>query len=222
MNSVKHAKKQLSVGNIMYWSVGALLLLVLLTTCLVSGLFAKYVISEEFYDSARVASTGIGKLELVEHKANDKKTANDKPTGEYELDMQDDDGVKRNTYTKVLPGTDIPKDPVVRIELNELTVSYTLYVKVIESDYFPENVTYKLTENWVKVGTDDGADIYQYNSVDPVTNEKTPFIFKAGMEYEYEEIHILKDDTLYVGEFYVGEGKSFTLSFDAWLKQVNE
>lgn len=204
MNRRTHAKKtELSAGNILYWSVGILLVLTMLTTCLVGGLFAKYVISDSFYDSARVASSGIGKMELWEHKAEETGVN----SGVYGL-LTEEDPVTGNDYEKVLPGVDIPKDPFIEIELKNAEVSYELYVQVTESN-LSETVTYKLTSDWTLAEelskADKGIYVYKYKgTIDPNFNGK---------------IKILKNDMLYVSEHYVGNGK-FSLTFSAYLMQA--
>ena len=195
----KHAKKSsYSVRNILYCVVGGLLVLTILTTWMVSGLFAKYVASENPVDSAHAASTGIVKFELLEHEASD--------TGKTGIYMQTANEVAGITYDKVIPGVDIPKDPFIRLELKNAEVDYALYVKVVESN-LPGTVTYSLTDSWELVDAANG--IYKYKSV-----------FEAGTQYA-GEIKILKEDTLYVSEHYVGNGQEFTLIFEAQLKQVD-
>ena len=203
MSRGKYAKKTgVSGGNILYWSVGILLVLTMLSTSLVGGLFAKYVISDGFYDSARVASSGIGKLELWEHKAEETGVN----SGIYEL-RTEDAPVTGNNYAKVLPGVDIPKDPFIELELKNAEVSYELYVKITESN-IPETVTYKLTSDWELAddsAADNGVYVYKYEgTIDPNFNGK---------------IKILKDDMLYISEHYVANGK-FSLTFSAYLMQA--
>ena len=208
MSRNKCVKIKRSAGDIVYRAVGILLMLTMLTSWLVSGLYAKYVISYTIGDSAKVAETGIMKLELWEHKANETKTETGGPGGKYELDLKDE--VKGNAYEKVLPGVDIPKDPFIRLELKDTVVGYELYVRAIESDPFPEYVTYELTSDWECVDPDNG--IYKYKDV-----------FEANKPYNYtdgSEIQILKDEMIYVSEHYVGSGQKFTLTFEAWLSQV--
>ena len=192
----KYAKSsQQSVSNIMFWAVGILLVFTMLSVWFVSGLYAKYVVTDSTSDSARVAEGS--DFELWEHKAN-------LVNGIYVLD--EEEKVLENAYEKVIPGVDIAKDPFISIDA-ELEVSYQLYIRVIESAYFPENVTYKLTDDWVPVN--ETLNIYKYK-----------YVFDAGSKYK-DEIQILKNDKLYVGEHYVGEGKEFSLAFDAWMRQVD-
>lgn len=192
----KYAKSsQQSVSNIMFWAVGILLVFTMLSVWFVCGLYAKYVVTDSASDSARVAEGS--DFELWEHKAT-------LVNGIYVLD--EEEKVLENAYEKVIPGVDIAKDPFITIDA-ELEVSYQLYIRVIESAYFPENVTYELTEDWELVNKT--LNIYKYK-----------YVFDAGSKYK-DEIQILKNDKLYVGEHYVGEGKEFSLAFDAWMRQVD-
>ena len=192
----KYAKSsQQSVSNIMFWAVGILLVFTMLSVWFVCGLYAKYVVTDSASDSARVAEGS--DFELWEHKAN-------LVNGIYVLD--EEEKVLENAYEKVIPGVEIAKDPFISIDA-ELEVSYQLYIRVIESAYFPENVTYELTEDWELVNKT--LNIYKYK-----------YVFDAGSKYK-DEIQILKNDKLYVGEHYVGEGKEFSLAFDAWMRQVD-
>ena len=52
-------KKRRNGGNILFWTVGSLLMLTMLSTWFVSGLFEKYVVSDNNDDSERVAMTGV-------------------------------------------------------------------------------------------------------------------------------------------------------------------
>ena len=195
MNRKKHTKKsQRATHNVMYWGVGILLVLTLLSTWLVSGLFAKYVISGHIMDSATVAKTGIGTMELLEHEA---KLDN----GIYLLDEKKE--VTENTYNRVIPGVDIAKDPFVKLDIDS-DVTYELYIKVVKSTSFPDTVTFELTEDWIEIDATNG--IYKYKNVFDTQFKGT--------------IKILKNDKLIVSEHYVGNSTDFTLTFSAWLVQV--
>lgn len=203
MDKSKYDKKsQLTAQNIVIWTVGILLMLTTLSTWLVSNLFAKYVINDTSENSATVAAGG-AVVELWEHKAN-------LNNGIYELDEATE--VIGYTYNKVIPGVDIAKDPFVRLEISNAEVSYALYVQITESNPFPDTVTYDVTQDWEVFDEDKG--IYKYKTV-----------FDAATPYE-GDIKILKDDTLYVSEHYVGKDEAgndleFSLTFSAWLKQVD-
>lgn len=198
--------KKLSVGNALSRTVGILLALTIFSVWLVCGMFAKYTTTGENSDSARVA-VGAQKVELREHAAFDASGYPDADGGEYRLDLMTE--VKKNTYAKVLPGVDIPKDPFIRMDLSNAEVSYELYVKVIQSEPFPDGVTYELTDQWDETET---PGVYRYKKY-----------FEAGKSYSYtgkNVIPILKNNKIYVSEHYVGSG-TFTLTFEAFLKQAH-
>lgn len=208
MHKRKYSKKsQLSVRNIMYRAVGILLVLTMLSVWFVSGLYAKYVISVSYQDSASVASIGSGNLQLREHEA-------ELITDEVEAVQQDgvyklnNTKVKGNTYDVVLPGVDIPKDPFIEIT-GEIEVPYELYLKVVKKD-LPDTVTYEMADGWkleeTETSQSDGiVYTYKYNKVIDSQFSGT--------------IYILKNNKLIVKEKYIGNGKKFTLTFDAWLAQ---
>ena len=218
MSRDKNSKKsKSSINNIMYRTVGTLFVLTMLSLWLLSGLFAKYVVTGNAKGSARVANDGILKFELLEHEANETY----EHSGIYELDSSKEvnentygEEINGKTYGKVIPGVDIPKDPFIRLKLDKNEVSYELFVKVTKSDPFPEDdVTYKLTDNWKWVKTEDGVDTYQY-----VTNEGKPYIFLAGTPFD-DTIYILENNKLEVSEHYVAKDGEFSLTFSAYMKQ---
>lgn len=189
-------KSNTHINDLLFRVVGLLFVLTLMTTCLVFRLNARYIVSDNILDSAHVAGTGIGKLELLEHKANETTTN----SGVYQLG---NDTVKSNQYEKIIPGVDIPKDPYIEFDLSKSEVTFELYVTVTESNSFPENVTYELTDKWELV--DGSTNTYKYkDNIDKDTASPIP---------------ILKDDKLYVSEHYVGSG-NFSLTFSAYIKQV--
>ena len=201
-----------SAGSILYWTVGTLLILTLLSAWFVSGLFAKYVISAEFSNSARVGKNGTVILELNEHLAKESYP----DSGIYELDKSVKP-VTKNEYKKVLPGVDIPKDPYVSLELKNTEVNYVLYLYVTKSSPFPEGVTYDLTDEWNFVRSEKGSDIFQY-----VDENGDPVVFKSGTSISLtgsKVIPILKGNELKVSEHYEGNNKEFSLTFLASLVQ---
>ena len=201
MERNKYGKKsQFTIHNILFWTVGIILTLTMFSTCMVSNLYAKYVVEHSYTDSARVAAGG--EINIYEHEP---KLEN----GIYVLN----ESIKTTAYTyrKVIPGVDIAKDPIIELKLDKSEVDYELFVQVTESDFFPETVTYELTNTWELF--DEDKNIYKYKG-----------IFDAGTPYS--EIHILKDDKLYVSEYYVGKDKDgndleFSLTFKAWLRQAD-
>lgn len=203
MNGSKYNKKsQFAAQNVLIWTVGILLILTMLSTCLLSNLFAKYIVADTNSDSARVAAGG--QIELWEHEV-------ELVSGIYTLNL-DNDPVTENTYKKVIPGVDIAKDPRISLDLEYAEVDFELYVQVTESDYFPETVTYELTDDWEVY--DENKGIYKYK-----------YSFDAGTA-DIDDIQILEGDTLYVSEHYVGKDEDgndqqFSLTFTAWIKQIN-
>lgn len=205
-------RSAINKNNILFRSASLLLLLTMLSLWLVIGLYAKYTVSASASNSARVAD-GLPAIELKEHEATLKD-------GIYELDENKE--VTENKYQRVIPGVDISKDPFIRLN-GTGEVDFVMYLRVTEKD-FPtytigsgseKAVTYDLTDNWLKVGTENGADVYQY------VVDKNPFAFDAGTTYSDYVIKILKDDKLYVSEHYVGNDQTFTLTFEAWLIQAD-
>lgn len=186
-------KSKNSVNRIMFWAVGIILILTMLSNWFVCGLFAKYIVSETYADAAIVAGAS-GQIKLLEHEA-------DLENGEYKLNKNKE--VTGNTYEKVIPGVDIAKDPFIVLDIDS-KFTYELYVKVIKSNPFPDTVTYELTEDWELVDSVNG--IYKYK--------------KALNAQTSTTIKILKDDKLYVSEHYVGNAQEFTLTFSAWLVQT--
>lgn len=236
MNRIERANRnRVSVHGILFRTVGILLVLTMLSLCILSGLLAKYLVSGQAEDSARVAGSGFEKLDIWEHEAEDEGK-----TGIYTLlDGEDDDLVRANTYDKVIPGVDIPKDPFVHVELVNPEVTYELYIEVVESDNFPKDtVTYTIRtlgettgENPEAPSEDPENPGEEANGVadgdpneDP--NEEPGDTTEDGLwigvpdqpnVYKYKEtlvqsaegydlkIPILVDDKLYVSERYVGK-----------------
>lgn len=230
MNRKKHTKKlQRATHNVMYWVVGILLVLTMLSIWLASGLLAKYTTLGNHSDSARVAKGGY--VEIWEHKAT-------LDNGEYKLNKTENGKVKEFTYAKVIPGVDIPKDPFVRLKLQDAEVDYELYIKVTEEDfptYQPtteskpaKTVTYSVITK--EIAESEGLDYYWILQEDLSKESKGIYVYKYSEVLQpgttYDDIYILKENMLYVSEHYVGafdnDGKSleFTLKFSAWLVQV--
>lgn len=210
MHRSQHSKKsQFSVHNVMFRTVGILLVLATLSVWLLCGLYAKYIVSENYQDSASVDSIGIGNLELLEHEAvliedADKAVQQDSV---YELT---DNEVTKNTYDVVLPGVDIPKDPFIRIKV-EPKATCELYVQVVEKD-IPNTVTYEMAGGWELIKTETAQ------------SETTVYTYKYNKAIDSKfsgPVSVLKNNKLKVSESYVGNGKTFTLNFNAWLVQIN-
>ena len=203
MHRRKYAKRrQLTISDIVYRTAGILFALTALSVCLLSGMSAKYRVSGNSGESARVASFGVIDLKVREHEPlliTDKDEAIEKD-GVYKLNNASEiEGFK---YSVVLPGVDISKDPFVRLECKP-EVSLQLYIKVVETN-IPDTVTYDVTGDWIK-DTSKGSNIYKYKDI-------------IDSEFK-KDIYILKDNQVKVSEKYVGDG-DFSLQFEAWVEQV--
>lgn len=189
-----------SVGSLLFRAAILLLVLTMLSVWLVCGLFAKYTTSDAEGNDARVAATGVKVFELKEHKVKEDKTP-------FELDMSEE--VDANTYKDVEAGMKIPKDPFVRIVLKDAEVDYYLYIRVTEGEDFPEGVEYTIDSDWEEVP--ETENVYKYNGY-----------FDAG-NYNLDGekvIYILENNEILVTKEY-DEETEFSLSFEAWLVQVD-
>lgn len=218
----RNRKQSMSVQGILYYAVAGLFVLTMLSVWMVSGLYAKYTTVGSELDSARVGK-GL-QLQLLEHEA-------ELVNGEYVLhdgkNNTDDVEVAKNTYSKVLPGVDIRKDPFVRLS-GTCEVDYRLYVQITEEN-FPsyENkngesvkaVTYDVTDDWEYVpdqsNPDDGVYVYIYKGY-------LDSGYYSGSEAN--DIPVLEKNShgceLTVSQYYQGDG-DFSLSFKAWIVQVD-
>lgn len=138
-----------------YWPT-ALATLILLTA--LTGVYAKYVVDQTITGHASITAQ-LGSIDIWEHKATVDAT------GQYALDKAADP-VKTNTYSVVIPGLDIPKDPYVQITDKTAIKSY-VFVEV--KDNLPvsnSQITYSVdTALWTKLnvtGTNGGT-VYVYN-----------------------------------------------------------
>ena len=197
-----------SFHRTLYRTVCILVALTALTVWAVSGVYAKYVDSASVDGSPGVAGMGVTKFRLVEHQVEDISDNLSEALKEDRLYKLTDDYLptgKGYTYKKVIPGTDIPKDPLIELVLENNEVSYELYLIVTESDNFPEMITYELMDEWEETETEG---VYRYNAV-----------FFAGTPLD-TSIFILKDNKIKVSErFNSEENVSFSLTFTAYLQQ---
>lgn len=220
--------RRLHLHDYIFTTAGILLFLTLLSVWLVCGLLARYTIQGSFSDGARVA--GFGTLAVREHEAVAKAVSGSVTDigsiyygGDYDdmvYELNKDNEVESNTYSIMMPGVDIPKDPFVRIAPGE--VSCELYIEVIEKD-FPKGkneedlVTYEVDPDlWTKVENEkgpNGGDLYKYN-----------MDIYAGSESE--DIYILKGNKVYVSQYYDADtankkNEEFSLTFNALMRQID-
>ncbi|MBR4072249.1 MAG: hypothetical protein IKK26_06825 [Clostridia bacterium] len=141
-----------------------LIIVMLLSTVV----YAKYIRTETFTGTIQI-TVDLGNIALLESKANKELT------GQYVLDKNDIlDGTtdkEGNTYTHVLPGLDIPKDPYITVT-GKTTIPAYIYVEIKADDIFkessdhtPDYLTYELTNDWLSLGMKgrNGGDLYVYS-----------------------------------------------------------
>ena len=230
-----------SFRRTLFRTVCILSTLVALTAWSVSGVYAKYVDVASMNGNAGVAYMGVKEFRLLEHKADPIVDDNLQDMLDvdrlYKLDLTKT--VLNNTYSKVIPGVDIPKDPFIELELQSNEVSYVLYLKVEESGFPTENlqekdyraIDYKLREYWVKADGKENEKAGMYKYVGTSQGVENGF-FKAGTSCSFtgdDVIKILKDDVIKVSQYIETDGEDiaiafnvepFSLTFTACLEQV--
>jgi hypothetical protein len=138
------------------------------------------------------------KADLVENFTLTETKAERQTNGTYILSGEQ---VTQNTYI-LMPGVDVPKDPKITITGKTAVPAY-LYVEVLESKNFPDEVTYTMAEGWLPL--EGVPNVYYYET--PITG--TP----AALT-----ISILKNNTLTVSD-QLPRGSTGTLSFHAYMAQ---
>ena len=100
-----------------------------------------------------------------------------------------------NDYNMVVPGTTVPKDPTVSVNIYDGISAY-IYIKVTDdtSDY----ITYSISSDWLKIDSlsSDGESIYIY--VGSAADED--YIVTGDSTYELQSVSILVGDEFYVSE----------------------
>ena len=133
-------------------------------------------------------AAGIGTMKLDESEA---KLADANKPGIYTLDTSK--RVQANNYT-VIPGTEVPKDPIVTIET--LDVEAYLFVSVDDQIFTGsggKEMTWAMDDNWTLVGKNGNNDpVYVWNST--VKPSEVPATGKT--------FNIIKDQKLVVEDFY--------------------
>ena len=202
--SVK-TKPHLFAYDIVFRAVGVLLLLTLFSIWLVCGLFAKYTTSDSGSDFARVA--GAGTVVMREHKVS-------YSNGVYSLDT--DTEVTSNTYSVILPGTEIPKDPYI-ILTGTNDVSCSLYVEIVVNKV-QNDVEYEIdSDNWTKITEGEftarhGGIVYLYKDIFPPHTSDT-------IEDIIKDDKIFIKDTLKDKESPDNNSETFSSDLYAYLVQ---
>ena len=184
-----------------YWPT-ALATLLLLTA--LTGVYAKYVMDQALTSQASITAK-LGSISVLEHV--------------YEL--QTDGSYKKteattnngNTYSVVIPGLDIPKDPYVQIT-NKSPIAAYVFLK-IETDNLKENgLTYTLKEHWKLV--DGYTDVYVYSEK---SGENWVPVKVTGTNAGTITISVLDGDQVIVSQKLNKDATGLELTFSACMKQ---
>ena len=203
MNRSDRKNGFLSYNNLLR-AAAVLFILTMISVWWVSGLFAKFIVSDNRSDAVRAAA--FSEIAVKEHKVV-------YDNGVYSLDTSK--AVSSNEYSIVVPGTKLPKDPFVTIDGNSDT-SGVVYIEV-NDDGLPDEITYSISSDWTlsdDIAPMHGGRIYQYKNVLP-----------AHTETLIE--HIIKDDELAVSENFRDKSNktknsgSFSMVFYAYLIQTD-
>ena len=122
-----------------------------------------------------------------------------------------------NDYTMVVPGTTVPKDPTVSVNIYDGISAY-IYIKVTDdtSDY----ITYSISSDWLKIDSlsSDGESIYIY--VGSAADED--YIVTGDSTYELQSVSILVGDEFYVSEeLEEGDVDLGDLTFELYVCQAS-
>lgn len=149
--------------------------LVLVACVSIGGTLAYLTATSDEVENTFVGSKGIT-MTLDEAKV-------DPATGE-EIVGEGAGRVKTNSYTDIIPGKAVDKDPTVH--LTEIpTGGADLYVRVsgVDSEAYEADVT--IDSHWTKVGDFEGVDgLYKYNGVVTSTGD---YIVFDGVTFDYDQ-----------------------------------
>lgn len=204
INSVL-SKLHLSAGEIVFRIFSVMLLLTMISFWLVCGMLARFTSSGDKQGGARVAAAG--QADVFEYEAYFDDTT-------YSYHLREDTVVSKNTYSVVVPGMEIEKDPFIRLYGNN-EVSYYLYLEVKASH--PDKVRYEMSSVWSvtnDIAAAHGGTVYKFQTV-----------IKPG---EKRDIHeILKDDIVRIRDDLkdktqpTANSDPFTLDFYAYMIQMD-
>lgn len=184
-----------------YWPT-ALATLILLTA--LTGVYAKYVTDKVLEGQASITAK-LGEIKLLEHVYEPQADGSYKKT-----EATTSNG---NTYSTVIPGLDIPKDPYVQIT-NKSPIEAYVFLK-IETDNLKENgLTYTLKEHWQPVAG--YTDVYVYSEK---SGENWIPVKMIGNNAGTITIPVLEGDQVIVSQKLNKEATGLELSFSACMKQ---
>lgn len=169
-------KSSMGFGEGMMWIAGVLFCMVLITTAMMGGLFARYITSATGSDSARVAS--FGNLTLTE-------------TGDF-------DGTE-NKKGMIIPGVTLTKDAIVTFTGSEAATVVFVEVIVPENTWKTEDnrafsyggLSWTVASGWEYLDSDQyaGNDRYVfYKTLEPNTELNKERIVQDGKIFVSEEI----------------------------------
>ncbi len=169
MKSKKNRRSSMTFGEKMIFFAGVLFCLVLITTAMMGGLFARYTTIGSGSDSARVASWG--QLTLTE-------------SGDF--------GSDGSVTPKIIPGVDLKKDVRISFTGSEMATYVFVEMKVSEHWTTSDNAEFKTGNNkisckvltgedqWTFLKKENNSYIY-YKSLQPnKALESNPFFAENG------------------------------------------
>ncbi len=185
---------------------GILLVLTMISTRMVCGLYAKYTVSDCRQESARAAA--MAGIELKETSVAIITDMDDMITTDSIYTFSS--GITNEIeYEYVVPGVDIPKNPYVVTDGKNEVPCY-LYIEVVK-DNVPDTITFEVSEEWIKIEnitSKNGGDIYSYKSIVNANEKKN-------------KIEIIKDNKIYVSQNFSAENK-FSIGFRGYMIQAAE
>ena len=214
------------LGRILFWTICIVLAVAVCTAGSIS--YAKYISSENMNDHSDVANMGVELFELQEHGVL-----------RQNVDL-----------TQVVPGADIDGPHIrlkinsevsytlfLRIIHDEFPESYK-YIDEEGVENVVDTVYYTvMKDQWTLYEAYKDGDKYVevYQFVVSNENGEKDHVFKASTPYNYTyygegamgEITVLLGDVIYISQYYdytfvrnQGHTKDFTISFEAFIRQV--
>lgn len=138
---------------------------------------------------------------LNEHPLKNANTTD----GMYQLDMNATP-VQAVTYSAVMPGVNLPKDPTVTIKANALKGDAYLFVVV--DNQLASELTFDVNSAWTKIGEDSTKALYTIAAGKLTAGNTTDLAW-----------HILDNDTVKVADK-ITSADLGTLTFNAYLVQA--
>lgn len=198
------AKSHPLTYGVLFRLAAILMILTIITTRMVFGLYARYSVVGGGKESARTAAMAgieLEELSVVIHPDIDDMIADDCI---YTFGSTFQNGIE---YEYVVPGMDIPKNPYIITDGKNEVPCY-LYTEVIKEDV-PDTVTFELQSEWQKIegiSGKNGGDVYFYSDV-----------VEAGEKND--RIEIIKDNKIYVSQHFSADN-TFTISFVGYMIQA--